>query len=207
MRATAADYVVNKLSFAGIDLEVLQPAEAAELPDDGPVEWAPVVPYWSVLWRSGVALAREVASSAVAHRRLVELGCGLGVPSIVAAQRGASVLATDESNEALGLLGRNARANGVPVNLLRMDWRAPDKIVARGPFDLALAADVLYERSSVAPLLSLLGRLRCEVWIADPGRPAAGAFLEQARRDWSIDTGDREGVAIYRLRAKNSAAG
>ena len=42
------------------ELNLLQPQESAELPDDGPVEWAPIAPYWSVLWRSGVALAREV---------------------------------------------------------------------------------------------------------------------------------------------------
>ena len=42
------------------ELRLQQPAEAAELPDDGAVEWAPIAPYWTVLWRSGVALAREL---------------------------------------------------------------------------------------------------------------------------------------------------
>src|SRR3954447_12210414 len=90
-------FAEHRLSLPGGELRILQPSEAAELPDDGPVEWAPLVPYWSVLWRSGVALGRELAASAreLDGLRVVELGCGLGVPSLVAALKGADVLATD----------------------------------------------------------------------------------------------------------------
>src|SRR5215218_658587 len=105
------------VSVPGGDLHLLQPDDAAELPDDGPVEWAPLVPYWSVLWRSGVALARELAAAPpAAGARVVELGCGLGVPSLVAARAGAAVLATDEDPEALELIERNARANGIALD-------------------------------------------------------------------------------------------
>jgi predicted nicotinamide N-methyase len=186
----------------GDELRLLQPSESAELPDDGPVEWAPIAPYWSVLWRSGVALGRELAGAALAGRRVVELGCGLGVPSLVAARAGASVLATDADADALALLERNARENGVPVETARVEWEAAAELVARGPFDLVLAADVLYERASVATLLSLLPRLGGEVWLADPGRPAAEPFLEQAERDWSVTTTARDGIAIHRLTAR-----
>jgi len=89
-------------------LRVLQPDYAAELPDDGPVEWAPVAPYWSVLWRSGVALAHELDGAPLRGVRVVELGCGLAVPSLAAARAGAQVLATDEAPEALALAERNA---------------------------------------------------------------------------------------------------
>jgi predicted nicotinamide N-methyase len=157
------------------------------------------VPYWSVLWRSGVALGRELADARLQGLRVVELGCGLGVPSLVAARGGAEVLATDESAEALELLRRNARENGLSVATARVDWSAPDELVARGPFDLVLAADVLYERAAVAPLLWLLPRIGNEVWLADPGRPAAGAFLEQARGRWSVATSARDGMEIHRL--------
>jgi predicted nicotinamide N-methyase len=187
------------------ELRLLQPSEAAELPDDGPVEWAPLVPYWSVLWRSGVALGRELADPAEAARlaglRVVELGCGLGVPSVAAARAGATVLATDASEEALHMTERNAHENGLAVETAHVDWDAPDTLVARAPFDLVLAADVLYERAAVAQLLSLLPRLASEVWLADPGRPAAEVFLEQARRQWSVATTERDGVRIHRLQA------
>jgi predicted nicotinamide N-methyase len=194
-------FVRRRLSLPAGELRLLQPSDAAELPDDGPVEWAPLVPYWSVLWRSGVALGRDLAGSRLTGLRVVELGCGLGVPSLVAARAGAAVLATDRCAEALELVERNARENGLGVVTARVDWGAADELVARGPFALVLAADVLYERTGVALLLSLLPNLGREVWLADPGRPGAGEFLEQARRDWSVATSVRGGVEIHRLRA------
>jgi predicted nicotinamide N-methyase len=219
----AEGLVSQSVELPGGELRILQPEEAADLPDDGPVEWAPVAPYWAVLWRSGVALARELegveleggrssarARRALAGRRVVELGCGLAVPSIAAARAGASVLATDVSTEALALAKRNARANGVRIETAALDWADPGAVAARAPsvellagrdrFDLVLAADVLYERPAVAALLDLLPRLAREAWLADPGRSAAGAFLEQASRRWPVDTRVRGVVRIHRLR-------
>ncbi len=182
------DLVRQSVELPGGALSLLQPEEWADLPDDGAVEWAPLAPYWSVLWRSGVALARELDPARVAGLRVVELGCGLGVPSLAAARAGAEVLATDASAEALALLGRNARENEFELQTAVVDWRRPDDLVRRGPFDLVLAADVLYERSAVAQLLALLPRLSPQAWIADPGRPAAEAFLESARARWEVTT-------------------
>jgi predicted nicotinamide N-methyase len=182
------------------DLRVLQPEEAAELPDDGAVEWAPLAPYWAVLWRSGVALARELEREPLPGLSVVELGCGLGVPSLAAARGGASVLATDSAPEALELVARSARANSLRVETALVDWAEPGNLVRRAPFDVVLAADVLYERRSVAQLLSLLPRLAPLALLADPGRPAAESFLEQARRRWQVETRTRGVVGLHRLR-------
>jgi predicted nicotinamide N-methyase len=200
-------FVDHRLSLPGGELRLLQPSEAAELPDDGPVEWAPLMPYWSVLWRSGMALGRELAAARLAGLSVVELGCGLGVPSLVAARAGATVLATDGSPEALELIERNARENGVSVDTARVDWDAADELAARAPFDMVLAADVLYDQAGVAPLLSLLPRLGREVWLADPGRPLAREFLEDARRDWSVATSVRDGIEIHRMTRRLIEAG
>ena len=182
------------------ELFLLQPEESAALPDAGAVEWAPIAPYWSVLWRSGVALARELDGAALRGLRVVELGCGLGVPSIAAARAGADVLATDACAEALALVTRNGHLNGVRIETATVDWAEPDELVRRAPFDLVLAADVLYERAGVAPLLALLPRLAPQAWLADPGRPAAGAFLEQAGSRWPVETRVRDVVRVHRLR-------
>ena len=131
---------------------------------------------------------------------MVELGCGLGLPSIAAARGGAVALATDAAPEALQLVERNAAANGVRVETAMADWGEPKKLLDRAPFDLALGADVLYERHSVARLLELLPQLAPEALIADPGRPAADAFLEEAERRWSVETTVRGVVRIHRLR-------
>jgi predicted nicotinamide N-methyase len=187
-------------------LRVLQPDYAAELPDDGPVEWAPVAPYWSVLWRSGIALAQELDGAPLRGVRVIELGCGLAVPSLAAARAGAQVLATDEAPEALALAERNADENGLRLSTALADWSQPDELLRLGPFDVVLAADVLYERASVAALLDLLPRLAPEAWLADPGRPAADAFLDQAVRRWSVERRVRGVVGIYRLRPGAAAA-
>src|SRR3954453_15271401 len=117
------------LDLPGGPLTVMQPDEAAELPDDGAVEWAPLVPYWSVLWRSGVALARELAEAELSGRRVVELGCGLGLPSLVAGRAGPAVPPPAGAEEALRLLERNARANGLNVATVRAEWDAPEDLV------------------------------------------------------------------------------
>ena len=191
--------VTQSVELPSGELRLLQPEESAELPDDGAVEWAPLAPYWSVLWRSGVALARELEGAPLDGLRVVELGCGIAVPSIAAARAGADVLATDSDPEALELVAQNAQANGVQVETAVVDWAQPDELVSRAPFDLVLAADVLYERAAVAQLLSLLPRLAPEAWLADPGRTVADAFLAEAHRRWGVETRVRGVVQIHRL--------
>jgi predicted nicotinamide N-methyase len=200
------DFVILTVPMpAGEPLRVLQPSEAADLPDDGPVEWAPLLPYWSVLWRSGVALARSLAAEPLAGRSVVELGCGLAVPSLAAARAGARVLATDGDPDAIAVVERNARENGLGLRAALADWTDADALVESGPFDLVVAADVLYERPSVDLLLALLPRLGREVLLADPGRPAAEEFLAGAARDWEVTSDTRSDVRIHRLLRKEES--
>jgi predicted nicotinamide N-methyase len=193
------EFVTHTIELPSGKLRLLQPAEAAEIPDDHQVEWAPLAPYWSVLWRSGIALARDLDAQDLRGRRVVELGCGLAVPSIAAARGGAEVIATDGDIDALGLVRRNAEENDVELETTAVDWADPDELVDRGPFDLVLCSDILYERPSVAMLLKLLPRLAPVAWVADPGRPAAGAFMEQATRRWPIETRVRGVVQVHRI--------
>jgi predicted nicotinamide N-methyase len=194
------ELVTHRIELATGEMLLLQPAEAAEIPDDHQVEWAPIAPYWSVLWRSGVALARQLEEETLRGLRVVELGCGLAAPSIAAARGGADVIATDGDSDALELVVRNAEANDVQVEIDMVDWGDPDEFVKRGPFDLVLGSDILYERPSVALLLELLPRLAPVAWIADPGRPAAEAFLDEAKRRWSVETTRRGVVRLHRIR-------
>src|SRR3954467_3868236 len=122
MSDAAEDLIDQDIELPGGPLTLLQPREVAELPDEGEVQWAPLAPYWAVLWRSGVALARKLDGSDLRGRRVVELGCGLGVPSLAAARAGAEVLATDIDTDALSLVERNAQANGLAVETAVVDW-------------------------------------------------------------------------------------
>jgi predicted nicotinamide N-methyase len=148
------------------------------------------MPYWAELWPSGLALARALPTG-IEGLTVVELGCGLGVPSLVAAARGARVTAIDWAEDAIELLRQNAARNRLDLRAQRADWRTFD-----GTCDIALAADVLYEERNVRPLLELLPLLAEQVWLAEPGRPHAATFLDQARERWEVDEpADR----VYRL--------
>ena len=75
-------------------------------------------------------------------------------------------------------------------------------MLARAPWDLVLASDVLYEARNGDVLLDLLPRLGDDVWLADPGRPPAGHFLEAAGREWAISSRrvpELANGAVYRL--------
>ena len=136
-------------------------------------------------------LAREIAPRSLRGARVVELGCGLGLPSLAAARAGGRVLATDWAVPALDLLRENAARNEVVLELERVDWAQPEALLERAPFDLVLAADVLYERRNLEPLLDLLPRLAEDIWLADPGRPTLEEFLAH----WRVEQRGR----VYRL--------
>nr|MBA2476195.1 methyltransferase domain-containing protein [Actinomycetota bacterium] len=144
-------------------------------------------------------------------RRVLELGCGLALPSIAAALRGGRVLATDWSPDALALLAENARRNGAPLETARCSWGEPEPLLAGAPWDAVLAADVLYERRNVGLLLDLLPRLvdgGGEVLLADPGRPLLASFLEAAAEDWRIERRVdpvSQRVSVFRLRRRSAA--
>jgi predicted nicotinamide N-methyase len=207
-RASEADLVEEQLALDGLELTVVRPRDSEELLDDAAFEREEFLPYWAELWPSGVALARTVATRSLRGARALELGCGLGLPSIAAASAGARVLATDWSEDALRFAALNAERNDVEIEVARCDWAHPEPVVNRGPWDLVLAADVLYERRNLPLLLDLLPRLvgdRGEVLLADPGRPPTEDFLAAVDRDWTRhSTTDRTftRVTVHRLRRR-----
>ena len=109
------------------------------------------------------------------------------------------MLATDWSPDAIELLEENAERNGAVLETALVDWARPDAIVERAPWDLVLAADVLYERRNVSLLLDLLPRLGGEVWIADPGRAPAEQLLEGLVGRWERNDEADGRVTVHRL--------
>jgi predicted nicotinamide N-methyase len=186
VRGMPVDLVEAQVDVGNGVLTILHPRAADELIDEEAFEREEFLPYWAELWPSGVELARTLSGRDLRDLRLVELGCGLGVPSIAAALAGAHVAATDWSEDALRFARRNAERNGAAIETLLVSWAAAQALVDAGPFDLVLAADVLYERRNADQLLALLPLLGREVLLADPGRPALGAFLERAADGWDV---------------------
>jgi len=202
------DVVEEIVPLAGRDVRLLRPRDTDALLDEEAFEHEEFLPYWAEMWPSSIALARAVAARSLGRRRVLELGCGLGLPSILAALAGADVLATDWSPDALRFAARNAERNRASVRTAQVAWSQPGPLLAGAPWDLVLASDVLYERRMADELLALLPRLvdaRGAVWLADPGRPPAADFLRRARADWEIASrpdpaGPR--VQVHRLRRR-----
>ena len=157
-----------------VELSLLRPASPDALLDEEAFARDEFLPYWAELWPAATALAAALPD--VACLRVVELGCGLGLPSLVAAARGADVTATDWAEDAVQLLRENAARNGLVVRAEVRDWREPWP----ERFDAVLAADVLYERRNVEPLLERLRELAPVAYLGLAGRPYEAEFLGKA---------------------------
>jgi predicted nicotinamide N-methyase len=164
--------------LGGRTLSILRPRDPEELLDEEAFEREEFLPYWAELWPSALALAAVVVALDLDGLRVVELGCGLGVPSLAAVLAGARVLATDWSEDAVAFARTNAERNGIELETAIVSWADPEPLLDRAPFDLALASDVLYERRNAEQLVELLPRLAAETLLADPGRPHAGNLLD-----------------------------
>jgi predicted nicotinamide N-methyase len=192
----ALNLVEESVDIGGLTLSILRPRQAEALLSEEAFEHEEFLPYWAELWPSAIALARVVRRRDVEGLRVLELGCGLGLPSIVAALGGAQVLATDWSPEGLEVAELNAARNRAELETALVSWAGAEPLVRSAPWELVLGADLLYERRNVDQLLSLLPRLGGEILLAEPGRPPAARFFEQI--ELAVESlGDR----VYRLTA------
>jgi predicted nicotinamide N-methyase len=199
--------IAERIALPGGEVELMRPPDAEALISEESFEHEEFLPYWAELWSSAVALAHDVSMRSLRGAPTLELGCGLGLPSIAAARAGGRVLATDWSPDAVRATAANAERNGVDVETLECSWADPAPLVDRAPWPLVLASDVLYERRNVELLLDLLPRLVDEsglVLLADPRRVPAERFLAAApEHGWtvrSVESPRAKRVLIHRLR-------
>ena len=195
-------YVEEVIEVAGRRLSLLRPPSADELIDEEAFDEDEFLPYWAELWPSGLALARAVAALDLRGARVVELGAGLGLPSLAAALGGADVLATDWAEDAVELLRANAERNAISLRAAVVRWDEPEAVLRDAPWTLVVGADLLYERRNADQLLELLPRLSGDVLLADPGRPFARGFLERAAARWETETATEGTMALHRMRLR-----
>ena len=147
---------------------------------------------WSLfgqVWPSGRVLAEAMSSFEVTGKRILEIGCGLGLSSLVLHRRKADVTASDHHPLAQSFLDRNTKLNALPKLAFRdLHWAIPD--VELGRFDLLIGSDILYERDHIELLANLLKRhaLRCaEIVFTDPGRGNSAPFTRAlAEQGYSV---------------------
>lgn len=135
-------------------------------------------PLFGVVWPAGLALAEEMSTYAVSGKHILEVGCGLGLSSLVLARRGADITACDRHPLAEGFLRHNTDLNGLPpIPYRSAAWEGPN--AGLGRFDLILGSDLLYERDHPALLCGFIAHHAnpvSEVLLADPGRGYCAQF-------------------------------
>lgn len=135
-------------------------------------------PLFGLVWPAGLALADEMSRFSVAGKTILEVGCGLGVSSLVLQRRGADITATDHHPLAEEFLRVNAALNDLPpITFRRTSWTSAGADLGR--FDLIVGSDILYERGHPAELARFVARHTTpggEVILADPGRSHCGRF-------------------------------
>lgn len=136
---------------------------------------------WSLfgqVWPVGRLLANAMDTFDIEGKRILEVGCGLGLASLVLQRRGADVIASDIHPLAEPFLAYNSALNALPsVPYRKLRWGVP--LPTLGQFDLLIAADVLYERPHAELLAAVVERHAlpvAEVVFCDPGRGYSGAF-------------------------------
>ena len=178
-------YTTRKLSLnVGDDvyrLRVLDDGQQFADPDGHAERMGISSAQWSLfgqVWPAGQMLAQAMQAFAVEGKRILELGCGIGLASLVLQRRGANVIASDIHPLAEAFLAYNSALNSLPaVHYRQLRWDEP--LPTLGCFDLIIGSDVLYEAGHVALLADVVARhanASAEVVIADPGRGNANRF-------------------------------
>lgn len=177
------------LRFGGHDYRIRALSDLQQFADpQGRAERAGISSaQWSLfgqVWPAGRVLAQAMSGFDIAGKRILELGCGLGLSSLVLQRRQADITASDHHPLAEEFLTYNAALNGMSTPAyLDLAWTLPQPKLGR--FDLIIGSDLLYERGHAEQLSLLIANHAhpaAEVLITDPGRGNSGAFTTALER-------------------------
>lgn len=174
------------LEFGPVDIHVQSLRDNQEFLDPGGVaeklgissaSW----PLFGIIWPSGQVLAHLMFDYEIAGKRILEVGCGIGLSSLVLNHRLADITATDCHPEVGNFLTANVLLNqGRAIPFVRTGWG--DAQTALGQFDLIVGSDLLYEREHVELLASFIDQHanpHCAVVLVDPGRGNHARFSKK----------------------------
>lgn len=143
-----------------------------------PSQW----PLFGVVWESSEILAEKMLNFDIQGKRILEMGCGMALSSLLLNSRNADITATDYHPEVAAYLVDNVKLNnGNPIPFLRTAWDNVDDN-ALGEFDVLIGADLLYEKQHISLLTDFINRhsaSQCEIIIVDPGRGHHAPFSKR----------------------------
>lgn len=129
-------------------------------------------PLFGVIWPSSLVLAHFISDYSTGSKRILEIGCGMALSSLLLNKRSDDITATDYHPETGKFLQRNTLLNeDQPIAYEQVDWAIGDDTL--GLFDLIIGSDLLYEEQHVDLLAHFIenhSKPTCEVILVDPGR-------------------------------------
>jgi len=135
-------------------------------------------PLFGVVWASSEILARIMHTHDIKNKRILEVGCGIGLASLVLNKRLADITATDYHPEVEGYLLINTKLNESNViPFTRTDW--DDDETNLGSFDIIIGSDLLYESGhadSLSKFIHQHAKPKCKIILIDPGRKHHARF-------------------------------
>lgn len=151
-------------------------------------------PYFGVVWPSARALALEVLRASPC--RVLEVGCGLALPSLVATRLGFEATASDFHPQVERFLSLNREPNGASgLRYEEWDWQnQPEPDGRIGPkHDWVIGSDLLYDRELPVPLARAMAGAVApggRITLTDPARPYLQSFCDEMtrRHGFSMET-------------------
>jgi predicted nicotinamide N-methyase len=175
----------------------------------GGVPTAGAFPYWSKLWPASLGICEFLSRHPGIYRqkKVMELGAGLGLPSMLCAQEADSVLCTDLSEHAMRYARASVELNGLSNIVCRThDWTMD---CAGMSTDVLLLSDVNYAPESFAFIIGLLQSFLeggTMIILSTPHRLTAREFIRQVepwiqhRSEYMVGAeASQEPVSVYLL--------
>ena len=137
------------------DISVETPLEKR---DDESLGWG----YWDRIWPSSVALSEDLIHrffpKKLTGTKVLEIGCGTGVPGVVAAQLGAFTMFSDMVPVTLEAVKETCRLNHISnFDTCTLDWS--EKIELKERYDVVLGCEVFYDEAILPDIAHVLGQV------------------------------------------------
>ena len=165
------------IEFGEIDIHICTLRNIQEFYDpDGIAEELGICsaawPIFGIIWPSSLVLAHHMINYDIGSKKVLEIGCGTALSSLLLNKLNVDITATDYHPEVETFLNRNTALNGDnDIPFQRTGWSESNDNLGR--FDLIIGSDILYLDEHVEILADFIGEhsnSSCEVVIVDPGR-------------------------------------